>query len=336
MAPQHVTVHSDNYKDAADPATEKGKRNLEIIQQADILYLTGGDQSWHVRAWLNDDGSHNELAKVIRDRALKDEIIVAGSSAGSMIYSKKTYGYGDPYGTIYFANSVGLAPKKLTDADLGGTTLFDVRNGTDCIQYDYNAGKMAGFGWFDLHFDTHFHVWGRIGRIASMMVDLGHNLGFGLDENTAFFYENGKGKVLGEHGVTIVDLSQSVVYPTKYFHLTNARVHYLTHGDTFDVKTKKVVSSKPPITKPQFTDSSDSDDIFDDYEGSRLLTRLVDQTALFNIGRSQTLKGFPSNAPVFELLYRRAGDTQGYREGGNYTVVNAFIDYYYSLHETNN
>jgi hypothetical protein len=109
--------------------------------------------------------------------------------------------------------------------------------------------------------------------------------------------------------VTIVDLSESVSYPTKNFHLTNAKVHYLTHGDTFDVKMKKVVSSKPPITKPQFTNNSDSDDIFGEYEGSRLLTRLVDQTALFNIGRSKVPSDFPSSAPIFELYYKKGKDT---------------------------
>lgn len=69
-------------------STPRGKVTLEILKSADILYLTGGDQSYHVRAWLNDDGSHNELLSLIRDRAFKDEIVVSGSSAGSMVYIK--------------------------------------------------------------------------------------------------------------------------------------------------------------------------------------------------------------------------------------------------------
>ena len=86
-----------------------------------------------MRAWLNDNGSANELLEVIVSRASKDELIVSGSSAGSMIYDNNTYGYGSPYGVIYFANSVGLAPKTVQDVSNNGTNLFDMRNGTNCI-----------------------------------------------------------------------------------------------------------------------------------------------------------------------------------------------------------
>jgi hypothetical protein len=63
---------------------------------------------------------------------LKDEVIVSGSSAGSMIYDQSTYGYGSPYGVIYFANSKGLAQKTIPDANVNGTNLSDMRNGTNC------------------------------------------------------------------------------------------------------------------------------------------------------------------------------------------------------------
>jgi hypothetical protein len=50
-----------------------------------------------------------------------------------MIYDDNTYGYGSPYGVIYFANSVGLASKTIPDAGINGSNLSDVRNGTDCV-----------------------------------------------------------------------------------------------------------------------------------------------------------------------------------------------------------
>jgi hypothetical protein len=109
MSPHHISVHADNYKETANLSSERGMMNLQILQSADILYFTGGDQSKHVRAWLNDDGSENELLGIIRERALNDEVIISGSSAGAMTYDENTYGYGSPYGVIYFANSVGLA-----------------------------------------------------------------------------------------------------------------------------------------------------------------------------------------------------------------------------------
>lgn len=105
-----------------------------------------------------------------------------------MTYDENTYGYGSPYGVIYFANSVGLASKTIPDASVNGTNLSDMRNGTNCTEYYENAGKMPGYKWVDIIFDTHFHVWGRIGRIAPILVDLKREIGLGLDENTSFFY----------------------------------------------------------------------------------------------------------------------------------------------------
>lgn len=133
-----------------------------------------------------------------------------------------------------------------------------MRNGSDCLQYNENAGKMPGFNWLDIVFDTHFHVWGRIGRITAVMSDLKRSIGVGLDENTSFFYENGQGKVFGEHGVTIVDISDALKIPAKYFQMQNVKVHYLTEGDRFDFKNKMVTSSKPIITTPRFKNSTDS------------------------------------------------------------------------------
>jgi cyanophycinase len=210
----------------------------------------------------------------------------------------------------------------------------DVRNGTSCIQYDENAGKMPGFNWIDAIFDTHFHARGRLGRAAEVLIDLKRLLSIGLDENTAFFYENGQGKVFGEHGVTILDISDAVKLQSKFFQLTNAKIHYLTEGDRYDFKSKVVTSSKSLITTPQFKNNTDSDDIFAPYECSLLLTRLVDQTAVLNRGKSTIPDGYPKDAPVFELTFSKNAQTKGYRRGDAYTVVNAVLDYSYISDET--
>ena len=57
MSPKHLSIHRDNYKNDGNPATPEGAANLAILKQADIIYFNGGDQSRHIRAWLNDDGS---------------------------------------------------------------------------------------------------------------------------------------------------------------------------------------------------------------------------------------------------------------------------------------
>jgi cyanophycinase len=115
--------------------------------------------------------------------------------------------------------------------------------------------------------------------------------------------------------VTIVDISDAIKFTGKYFKMQNVKVHYLTEGDKYDFKTKAVVSSKPLITSPQYKNNTDSEDIFNAYEGSLLLTRLVDQTAVFNRGRSVVPDGYPEDAPVFELTFSKNAQTKGYRRG---------------------
>ena len=92
-------------------------------------------------------------------------------------------------------------------------------------------------------------------------------------------------------------------------------MHYLTEGDKYDFKTKTVTSSKTLITNPQYKNSTDSEDIFGEYEASTLLTRLVDQTALFNRGRSVIPENYPEDAPIFELTFSKNAQTKGYKRG---------------------
>lgn len=179
MVPRHVTVHVDNYEVAADPFTEEGQRNLEIISQADVIYFNGGDQSRHMRSWFNDDGTPNPLFSVLRNRVLKDDVIVVGVSAGTAVNSKIIYGGGSSFGILYFSNSVGLAPNSVAN----GAGLDDLRNGTDCLQYEENGAKLDGFGFVtDFQIDTHFDRRGRLGRLIPVLTELKKPIGVGIDE----------------------------------------------------------------------------------------------------------------------------------------------------------
>ena len=66
---------------------------------------------FHSRSWLNDDGSYGGLMAALQKRAVNNEVILAGTSAGSMVWGPRMVSGGDPFGTLYFENSVGLAPK---------------------------------------------------------------------------------------------------------------------------------------------------------------------------------------------------------------------------------
>ena len=113
---------------------------------------------------------------------------MSGTSAGSMMWGPMTVGGGDSFGTLYFENSKGLAPKQIKDADMGGSGLSDDRDGNKSLQHYYNAGKMKGFNFVDWFADTHFNARGRLGRLAPILKDIKLSLGFGIDEKTAMLY----------------------------------------------------------------------------------------------------------------------------------------------------
>lgn len=104
LSPKHISVHVDNYKTDSNTSTAKGKNNLQIINQADIIYFNGGDQAKHVRSWLKDDATPNDLLAAVKARAFNNELITAGSSAGSMVWATQTFGDGSAFGVLYFSN----------------------------------------------------------------------------------------------------------------------------------------------------------------------------------------------------------------------------------------
>lgn len=106
------------------------------MRTADIIFFDGGDQIRHSLCWLTNDGRPIPMFQMILDRALTDKVILGGTSAGTMIWSNPAYGGGSSFGHLYFTESVGLAPKKISDGAVGGTGLHDVRNGTSGLQYD--------------------------------------------------------------------------------------------------------------------------------------------------------------------------------------------------------
>jgi cyanophycinase len=209
-----------------------------------------------------------------------------------MIWGPQTVGGGDSFGILYFRNSIGLAPKAVSDGGVGGSGFDDTRAGTSSLQYEHNGGKMPGFGWVHMYVDTHFNARGRLGRLPPILSDIGLSLGVGIDERTAFFLEYDKATVWGYNAVTICDMSQAVVKPQSFFTASGIRGHYLTHGDSYAFAQKAVRSSKSPITAPAYSGPTDSSDILAAYEASLLATREIDQKAVYNLGRTRRPKDF--------------------------------------------
>lgn len=82
-------------------------------------------------------------------------------------------------------------------------------------------------------------------------------------------------------------------------------MHYLTFNDTYNFSQKSVHSSKQLITKPKYSGHYDSNDLLKEYECETIATRLIDQTASYNIGYAVTPTQFPANTPKFKLFFRK-------------------------------
>lgn len=187
---------------------------------------------------------------------------------------------------------------------------------------------MRAFGWLDFPTDTHFNARGRLGRLIPILVDLKKDFSFGVDENTTLFYDRGIGHVIGWNGVTFVDLSKSIVLPGSSFRIQNVTGHYLTEGDKFDFSTRTVISSKTLISSPAYSNPTDSSNILSAYEATLLSTRIVDQKAVYNLGKTRTPSAFPKTTPIFEIKFYRNNQTKGYysSQSKKYTAVNLVYD----------
>lgn len=328
FAVKHITAHIDNYKIATNPNDSDGKMNLQIIENADVVFFNGGNQSRHARTWLNDDGSYNKLMDAIYKRFKADKLIVAGSSAGTAIQSNPTYGEGASFGHLFYAKSAGLAPKNVNDGAIGGTGLKDTRVKTNSLQYLDNGGKMPGFGLTpdNVLVDTHFDARGRLARLIPALYSTNKNLGVGVDENTAFFIQDNTATVYGQRGVFIADKTLAKKTDNKYFGVSGVRISYLSSGDKYDFTDNAVISNKQKITSPTYSSYKDSSDITKSYETTNLLTRLVDQTGGYNKGKTKAPSDYPSSTVSFSIIFDKDTQTTGYYGNNQYTVSKAIVD----------
>jgi len=185
---------------------------------------------------------------------------------------------------------------------------------------------MLGFGFVDFVVDTHFDARGRLGRLVPVLNQLNATLGVGIDEYAALYYKDGMGTVYGRNGVFVADLSDTVKVKSQYFQIKKVKLHYLSQGDSFNFKNKKMMANKPAIS-PSMSGFSDSSDIFSKYECTRLLTRLINQHGNENLGKTKIGESYPKAAPVFDLLFYKNSETKGYKSGNTYSAESISVDF---------
>jgi cyanophycinase len=183
--------------------------NIERLQAADVLMVTGGDQ-----LRLTSILGGTAFQELILKKYQTEEFIYAGTSAGAAAASNN----------MIYQGSSGEALLKGEVKITGGMGLIN--------------GVII---------DTHFVQRGRIGRLFQSVVSNPRILGIGLGEDTGLLItDNSRMEAIGSGLVIIVDgreikdtnLTQiELGQPISISHLVT---HVLSKYDTFDIKTNKM------------------------------------------------------------------------------------------------
>lgn len=334
FSPRFITVHVDNYGSHAYSGNSAGDANIAIVNQADVVWFAGGDQARIARSWLRNDGSDTPLAAALRARwnANSPGFVVGGDSAGNHAMNSLMHGGGISYGYLYYRADLPTVSVPQF-ADFG-----DTRDGLTALRYFENGARLKGLSFLpgNLLSDTHFDARsGRLGRLLAAMRSMGRQQGFGVDENTGLLVDtnNHTARVFGSGPVIIADLSAATYPSGSYWKVNGARVSLLTAGDSYNYSTQVISSSKALIGTRYYSGYYDSADIFSAFETSRVLTRVVDQSASYNLGAApapdySSAPYYPASAPTITLRFTRDASSKGHYSAGRYTVVKVKLDIY--------
>lgn len=188
---------------------------LDQIGQADLIYVTGGNQI-RLAQTLMDTPAHGALAAAWQRGA-----IIAGTSAGAMVW-------GPSYLT---AGSSAAALQR--GAGAGANAGVELRGGLGIV-----PGVLV---------DTHFAREGRLGRLLVAAAQPPRLAGVGVDEDTAAVITADGVKALGAGRVTVLDVSRAAVPPQARttFAVRNVEMHLLAAGDA--LRWRREEGSRTPM-----------------------------------------------------------------------------------------
>ena len=342
FSPKHILSHHDTYASNSGNTSTQGQANIAIINQADLVYVIGGDQSRLARTFLKDDGSDSPLMAAIRNRYNAGSLIYAGDSAGTAIAPSTSYGEGISIGYLNQNTLRAITPANCP-------YVAPAANGTpapSCLTHPSNIDygtKIKGFGFIpnanvDTHFDNRASRSGRLGRMIAALKNIGPSVSYGIDQNTALYVNGDVATVYGAGGVFVAEASSSNFGTGTKFGATAVRLSYLTDGDSFKFSDRTISTSKTYLIGStnapyQFSTAANSSDIFAvDANGLGSTTatfrHMADQTPTSSTGSAPSDSYNPS---AFTLTFKRDGQTQSYKNAsgtysGPYTIKKALID----------
>lgn len=195
--------------DIRDRLQSEEKQTLSILEQADCVMFSGGDQS-RIVDYIGGTKAH----KILNERYLKENFVIAGTSAGAMAMSHKMVAGGSSQDSLYKG-------------------AVKMREGMSFIS--------------GLIIDTHFIKRGRFGRLAEAMAIYPHLLGLGLAEDTGIVIKNGNNfRVIGSGMVILFDPSHlthnthSLLKEDTPISMSNLVVHILANNDFFTIDNRLI------------------------------------------------------------------------------------------------
>ncbi|SOD12562.1 cyanophycinase [Pedobacter xixiisoli] len=186
---------------------------VERIRLADVIIFTGGDQ-----LRLSSIFGGTEIHRILLDKYMNSEFVIAGTSAGAAASSKNM---------IYQGSS--------REALLKGEVKI-----------------TGGLGFIDdVIIDTHFVERGRIGRLLYAAASNPGILGIGLGEDTGLYISNNKMETIGSGMVILVDgrrmadTNLTDVEMGQPVSIKNMVVHVMCDGDIYNLTNHELVIQHP-------------------------------------------------------------------------------------------
>jgi len=181
----------------------------EILGAATGVFFTGGDQR---RLTSVLGGTRTD--SLLQERVAAGAVVLAGTSAGAAMMS----------GTM------------IVGGDGPGVT-------TAAVQTEPGLEFLPG-----VLIDMHFAERGRLNRLLSAVALYPHELGLGIDEDTAILADGERFEVIGSGSVTVVDAGAAAdirVHANGPIALAGARIHVLPAGYTFELTGRHPASVDP-------------------------------------------------------------------------------------------
>lgn len=182
------------------------KKNVELINNSNLLFFTGGDQL-RITSMIGGSPVYDAVKELCTNGGL-----IAGTSAGASVMSD----------TMIVQGEDDESPHKCTLKMSPGLGLVN-----------------------NIIIDQHFAQRGRIGRLLTAIAQNPEVLGIGIDEDTAIVVsDKGTAEVIGSGAVYFIDGSSidysnvSEQYSDEVLSMFNVKLHVLKEGNRFNLLDK--------------------------------------------------------------------------------------------------